>query len=126
MTLEVWLQTAAMRTAGDSAVRLSQTNYSRAAYWTLAQLVTHHTVNGCNLQAGDMLGTGTLSGPAASEAGSLLELSLGGKQTIALPNGEQRSFLLDGDTVILRGFCECVGMRRIGLGEVSATVLNSA
>ena len=126
MTLEVWLQTAAMRTAGDSAVRLSQTNYSRAAYWTLAQLVTHHTVNGCNLQAGDMLGTGTLSGPAASEAGSLLELSLGGKQTITLPNGEQRSFLLDGDAVILRGFCECKGMRRIGLGEVSATVLNSA
>lgn len=122
MTLEVWLQTAAMRAAGDAAVRLSQTNYSRAAYWTLAQLVTHHTVNGCNLQAGDMLGSGTLSGPAASEAGSLLELSLGGKQTITLPNGEQRSFLADGDTVILRGYCEKAGLPRIGLGQVAGTV----
>ena len=123
MTLEVWLQTAAMRAAGDPAVRLSQTNYSQAAYWTLAQLVTHHTVNGCNLQAGDMLGSGTLSGPAASEAGSLLELSLGGKQTITLPNGEQRSFLADGDTVTLRGYCEKAGTPRIGLGQVSGTVV---
>lgn len=123
MTLEVWLQTAAMRAAGDSAVRLSQTNYSRAAYWTLAQLVTHHTVNGCNLQAGDMLGSGTLSGPAPQEAGSLLELSLGGRQTFSLPNGEQRTFLLDGDTVILRGFCARAGVGRIGLGEVSGTVV---
>lgn len=123
MTLEVWLQTAVMRAAGAPAVRLSQTNYSKAAYWTLAQLVTHHTVNGCNLQAGDMLGSGTLSGPSASEAGSLLELSLGGKQTIRLPNGEQRSFLLDGDTVTLRGYCEKAGFARIGLGQVSGTVV---
>lgn len=123
MTLEVWLQTAAMRAAGEPAVRLSQTKYSQAAYWTLAQLVTHHTVNGCNLQAGDMLGSGTLSGPAASEAGSLLELSLGGKQTIKLPNGEQRSFLEDGDTVTLRGYCEKAGTPRIGLGQVSGTVV---
>ena len=126
MTLEAWLQTAVMRAAGEPAVRLSQTNYSKAAYWTLAQLVTHHTVNGCNLQPGDMLGSGTLSGPTATEAGSLLELSLGGKQTITLPNGDQRSFLLDGDTVTLRGYCKRDGAARIGLGEVSATVLNSA
>lgn len=123
MTLEVWLQTASMRAADEPAVRLSQTNYSQAAYWTLAQLVTHHTVNGCNLQAGDLLGSGTLSGPTASEAGSLLELSLGGKQTITLPNGEQRSFLLDGDTLTLRGYCEKAGMPRIGLGQVSGTVV---
>ena len=123
MILEVWLQTASMRAAGDPAVRLSQTNYSQAAYWTLAQLVTHHTVNGCNLQAGDLLGSGTLSGPTASEAGSLLELSLGGKQTITLPNGEQRSFLIDGDTVTLRGYCEKFGMPRIGLGRVSGMVV---
>ena len=123
MTLEVWLQTASMRAADEPAVRLSQTNYSQAAYWTLAQLVTHHTVNGCNLQVGDLLGSGTLSGPTASEAGSLLELSLGGKQTITLPNGEQRSFLLDGDTLTLRGYCEKAGMPRIGLGQVSGTVV---
>ncbi|MDO8774816.1 MAG: fumarylacetoacetase [Burkholderiaceae bacterium] len=123
ITLEVWLQTAAMRTAGEAAVRLTQTNYRDAAYWTLAQLVTHHTVNGCNLQAGDLLGSGTLSGPAPQEAGSLLELSLGGRQTFSLPNGEQRTFLLDGDTVMLRGFCARAGVGRIGLGEVSGTVV---
>ncbi len=123
MTLEVWLQTAVMHAAGEPAVRLSQTNYSKAAYWTLAQLVTHHTVNGCNLQPGDLLGSGTLSGPAPQEAGSLLELSLGGKQTFSLPNGEQRTFLLDGDTVILRGYCARAGVGRIGLGEVSGTVI---
>ncbi|MDO8456262.1 MAG: fumarylacetoacetase [Burkholderiaceae bacterium] len=123
MTLEVWLQTAAMCAAGEPAVRLSQTNYSKAAYWTLAQLVTHHTVNGCNLQPGDLLGSGTLSGPAPQEAGSLLELSLGGKQSFSLPNGEQRTFLLDGDTVILRGYCARAGVGRVGLGEVSGTVI---
>lgn len=123
MTLEVWLQTAAMRTAAEPAVRLTQTNYRNAAYWTLAQLVTHHTVNGCNLQAGDLLGSGTLSGPTPQEAGSLLELSLGGKNSFALPNGEQRTFMLDGDTVILRGFCQREGVGRIGLGEVSGTVI---
>ena len=125
MTLEVWLQTALMRAAGAPALRLSQTNYSQAAYWTLAQLVTHHTVNGCNLQAGDLLGSGTLSGPTPQEAGSLLELSMGGKHSFTLPNGEQRTFLLDGDTVTMRGYCEREGFGRIGLGEVSATVLNS-
>ena len=123
MTLEVWLQSDAMRVAGESAVRLSQTNYQHAAYWTLAQLVTHHTVNGCNLQAGDLLGSGTLSGPTPQEAGSLLELSLGGKQHFNLPNGEQRTFLLDGDKLTLRGYCSRAGAVRIGLGEVSATVL---
>lgn len=123
MTVEVWLQTAAMRAAGEPAVRLTQTNYRDAAYWTLAQLVTHHTVNGCNLQAGDLLGSGTLSGPTPQEAGSLLELSLGGKNSFSLPNGEQRTFLLDGDTVTMRGFCARDGLGRIGLGEVSGTVI---
>lgn len=123
MTLEVWLQTASMYTAGEPAVRLTQTNYRDAAYWTLAQLVTHHTVNGCNLQAGDLLGSGTLSGPMPQEAGSLIELSLGGKHSFTLPNGEQRTFLLDGDTVTLRGFCARAGVGRIGLGEVSGTVI---
>ncbi|MBP6777762.1 MAG: fumarylacetoacetate hydrolase family protein, partial [Piscinibacter sp.] len=92
-------------------------------YWTAAQLVTHHSVNGCNLQSGDLLGTGTLSGPGAGQGGSLLELTQGGKQAIRLSNGETRSFLEDGDTVILRGFCQRNGFRRIGFGECRGTVL---
>ncbi|MBT2300941.1 fumarylacetoacetase [Variovorax paradoxus] len=122
ITLEVWLQTAKMRAAGEGAVRLTRGNAKEAAYWTASQLVTHHTVNGCNLQPGDLLGSGTLSGPKPDEAGSLLELTLGGKEPILLPNGERRSFLEDGDTLSLRGFCEREGAVRIGLGEVSATV----
>jgi fumarylacetoacetase len=80
-------------------------------------------VNGCNLQPGDLFGSGTLSGPKPDQAGSLLELALGGKQPLTLPNGEQRSFLEDGDTLTLRGYCERAGAARIGLGEVSGTVL---
>ncbi len=120
--LEVWLQTAAMRERGDRGVRLSTSSF-RDAYWTLAQLVAHHTVNGCNLGTGDLLGTGTLSGPEPSQGGSLLELSRGGQQPVPLGNGEQRTFLADGDTVILRGYCERPGARRIGFGECRATVL---
>ena len=122
ITLETWLQTAKMREAGEPAVRLTRANTTQAAYWTAAQLVTHHTVNGCNLQPGDLLGSGTLSGPAPEEAGSLLELTLGGKQPLTLPNGERRSFLEDGDTLTLRGYCERDGAVRIGLGEVSGTI----
>lgn len=125
ITLEVWLQTAKMREAADPAVRLTRANAKQAAYWTAAQLVTHHTINGCNLQAGDLLGSGTLSGSAPDEAGSLLELTLGGKHPISLPNGEVRTFLEDGDTLTLRGYCERPGAVRIGLGEVSGTVLAS-
>ncbi|MBL8445139.1 MAG: fumarylacetoacetase [Zoogloeaceae bacterium] len=120
--LEVWLQTAAMRAAGSPGERLSRCNY-RDAYWTLAQLVAHHTVNGCNLQPGDLLGSGTLSGPQPDEAGSLLELTAGGKRLIELANGESRSFLEDGDKVSLRAFCERPGARRIGFGECAGTVL---
>lgn len=126
ITLEVWLQTAAMQAAGAPAVRLTRGNTTHAAYWTAAQLVTHHTVNGCNLQAGDLLGSGTLSGPKPDEAGSLLELTQGGKNPITLPNGEQRTFLEDGDTLSLRGYCERAGAMRIGLGEVSGTVVAGA
>ena len=120
--LEVWLQTAAMREAGHAGQRLSTSNL-QDAYWTLAQLVTHHTVNGCNLRSGDLLGTGTLSGPAPEQGGSLLELKQGGKLPMTLDNGESRSFLQDGDTVILRGYCSAPGARRIGLGECRGTVL---
>jgi fumarylacetoacetase len=122
ITLEVLLQTTKMRDAGEAPVRLSRTDTKRAAYWTPAQLVAHHTVNGCNLQPGDLLGSGTLSGPNADEAGSLMELTGSGKQPVVLPNGERRSFLEDGDTLILRGWCEGEGAVRIGLGEVSGTV----
>jgi fumarylacetoacetase len=122
ITLEVWLQTDAMRKRGHAGDRLSTSNF-RDAYWTIAQLVTHHTVNGCNLQSGDLLGSGTMSGPAAEQAGSLLELSAAGKQPIALSGGETRTFLEDGDTVILRAFCERAGFRRIGFGECRGSVL---
>jgi fumarylacetoacetase len=122
IVLEVALQTEAMRKAGVAPQRLMESNF-RDSYWTLAQLVAHHTVNGCNLQAGDLLGSGTQSGPEASQGGSLLELTLAGRQPLRLANGETRGFLEDGDTVILRGFCARQGFRRIGFGECRGTVL---
>ena len=123
ITLEVLLQTAKMRAEGVAPARLTRGNTTEAAYWTAAQLVAHHTVNGCNLQPGDLLGSGTLSGPKPDEAGSLIELTQGGKQPITLPNGEKRTFLEDGDTLVIRGYCERAGSVRIGLGEVSGTVV---
>ena len=123
MTLEVWLQTAAMRARSQPAVRLSQSN-ALDAYWTPAQLLAHHSSNGCNMATGDLLGTGTLSGPAAGQGGSLLELSMGGKAPVAVPGtDETRTFLEDGDTVTLRAYCQAPGAVRIGLGAVSGTVL---
>jgi fumarylacetoacetase len=121
--LEVWLQTAAMREAGQGGECISRSNFAEAAYWTVAQLVTHHTVNGCSLGSGDLFGSGTLSGPRPEQAGSLLELSVGGQKPITLANGEQRAFLLDGDSVTLRGQCRRDGFRRIGFGHCTATVL---
>ncbi|MBK6613762.1 fumarylacetoacetase [Ottowia sp.] len=120
--LEALIQTPVMREQGAAPARLALTNY-RHAYWTAAQMVTHHTVNGCNLQPGDLLGTGTLSGPTLDQACALIELTCGGKHPIALPNGEQRAWLEDGDTVVLRGWCERPGATRIGFGECVGTVL---
>jgi fumarylacetoacetase len=120
--LEVWLQTPEMQKDGLAPQLLSQSNFVDA-YWTLSQLVTHHTVNGCNLRPGDVLGTGTLSGPQAIQGGSLLELSQGGLQAITLDNGELRTFLEDGDTVILKAYAEHAGARRIGFGECRGTLL---
>jgi len=120
--LEVLLQTPSMREHAQAATRLSRSNY-RHAYWSLAQMVTQHSVNGCNLRPGDLLGTGTQSGPDPIEAGSLLELSQAGKQSLTLANGEQRRFLEDGDEVTLRAWCERVGVRRIGFGSASGRVL---
>jgi fumarylacetoacetase len=121
--LEVWLQTAKMREAGHAGDCISRSNFADAAYWTVAQLVAHHTVNGCALQPGDLFGSGTLSGPRPEQAGSLLELTAGGKQPLALSNGEQRTFLQDGDSIVLKGFCRRDGFRRIGFGECRGTVL---
>ena len=122
--LEVHLQTAAMAERGQTPARIARSNFASAAYWTIAQLVAHHTVGGCNLQSGDLLGTGTISGPTPSEAGAMVELSQGGRQAIPLAGtGETRTFLEDGDTVILRGWCEKPGAARIGFGECRGTVL---
>lgn len=122
VALEVWLHTQAMRDAGLGPERLSQSNFLDA-YWTVAQMLTHHTVNGCNLQPGDLLGSGTLSGAKPEQAGSLLELSQGGKHVLTLANGETRTFLEDGDAVILRASCERSGFRRIGFGDCRGQVL---
>jgi fumarylacetoacetase len=122
LQLQVLLQTQAMRAQGQTATPLTQTSY-RHAYWTVAQLVTHHTVNGCNLQAGDLFGSGTLSGPTLDQAGALIELTAGGKQPLSLPNGETRTFLEDGDAVEIRGWCEKPGAARIGFGSCVGTVL---
>jgi fumarylacetoacetase len=127
--VDLWLgaalQTPRMRAAGLPAATLSRSNF-RESYWAIAQLVAHHTVNGCNLQPGDLLGTGTQSGPQPQEAGSLLELTRGGKTPITLPNGETRTFLEDGDIVTLRAWCERDGAACIGLGAASAEVLPAA
>jgi fumarylacetoacetase len=123
--LEVLLETPRMRAGRELPARLAATSY-RHAWWTVAQMVTHHTVNGCNLRPGDLLGTGTLSGPAADEAGALIELTAGGANPVILPDGESRTFLEDGDTVIMRGWCERPGAVRIGFGEVRGTLLPAA
>jgi fumarylacetoacetase len=120
--LEALIQSEAMRGRNEPPHRLSSTSF-RHAYWTIAQLVAHHTVNGCNLRAGDLLGTGTQSGPTPEEAGSLLELSVGGSRPIQIGLDESRTFLQDGDEVIFRGWCEKPGAVRIGFGEVRGRVL---
>lgn len=120
--LSVELRTAAMAARGMAAHTVATTNL-RYTYWTVAQMVAHHTVGGCNLQPGDLLGTGTLSGPEPHQAAALIELTQGGKQPLALPSGEQRTFLEDGDEVTLRGWCHVPGAARIGFGTCTGTVL---
>jgi fumarylacetoacetase len=119
--LEVWLSSARMRDEGLAPVRLSQSRLADL-YWTAAQFITHHTVNGCNLQPGDLLGSGTVSGKAKESRGCLLELTWRGTEPLTLPTGEARRFLEDGDEVIMRGACERDGYRRIGLGECRGLV----
>jgi fumarylacetoacetase len=122
IALQVLIHTEAMRAQGLAPAELSRSNF-RDAYWSVAQMLAHHSSGGCNLQTGDLLGTGTQSGPLPGQGGSLLELSMGGKQPVPLPSGETRSFLQDGDTLILRAHCLREGARRIGFGECRGTVL---
>ena len=120
--LEVLLTTEKSRGQGAAPAHLSRSNF-RDAYWNVAQLVTHHTVNGCKLQAGDLMGTGSLSGPTDPEGGSLLDLTSNGKQPISLPWGEERTFLQDQDEIILRARCTKDGYPTISFGECSGMVL---
>ena len=120
VTLEVWLQSAAMREQGIDAVRLSRGNL-RDLYWSLAQMVTHHASNGCNLRPGDLLATGTVSGPEEGSEGCLLEMKHR-HDPVKLPTGETRGFLQDGDEVILHGYAQREGAPRIGFGECRGRV----
>ncbi|MBV7555418.1 fumarylacetoacetase [Pseudomonas sp. PDM28] len=120
--LEVLLLTEAMREQNLPAHRLTLSN-TQHMYWTVAQMVAHHSVNGCQLQAGDLFGSGTLSGPENGQFGSLLEITEGGKKPIELASGEVRKFLEDGDEIILRGRCRRDGFASIGFGECRGKVL---
>jgi fumarylacetoacetase len=124
--LEVTLSTTKMRAEGVAPHLLSRGTAAAAMYWSAAQIVTHHASNGCNLQPGDLIGTGTLSTDSDSGLGSLLEISRGGKQPIVLPKGETRTFLEDGDEVVLRAWCEAEGAVRIGFGECTGRVVAAA
>ena len=122
--LEVTLSTQKMRAARLPALRISSGPASNL-YWTAAQLVTHHASNGCNLVAGDLLGTGTISAPTADGLGSLLEISDGGKRPLTLPGGEQRSFLEEGDEVTIGASARAPGRTSIGFGECRARIVTA-
>ena len=121
--LEATLTTEQMRAAGAPPHLLSRGSADAAMYWSAAQIVAHHSANGCNLQPGDLIGTGTLSTDSDAGLGSLMEISRGGKQPLVLGNGETRSFLEDGDELTLRAWCEADGAVRIGLGECVGRVV---
>ena len=118
ITLEVWLRSARMA----EPIRVSRSHFADL-YWTLPQMVAHHASNGCPLRPGDLIGSGTVSGPEKENRGCLLEVTWRGSQPLKLPTGELRKFLEDGDEVTLRGWCEAPGFRRIGLGECRGKVL---
>jgi fumarylacetoacetase len=121
LSLEVWLRTPAMRERGEAEALLSRGSFA-AMYWTLGQMLAHHASNGCNLRPGDLIASGTVSGPERNERGCLLELTWRGAEPLTLPGGETRRFLEDGDEVILRGWCEREGRVRIGMGECRGAV----
>jgi len=122
IALEAYLSSAAMRRAGTAPFRVTQSSCA-LLYWTVAQMIAHHTCNGCNLRSGDLFGSGTVSGPDKASWGSLLEITSRGSDPIALPGDEKRGFIEDGDEIIFRGFCEKQGFARIGFGECRAMVL---
>ena len=122
LELEVLLATARMREQGLPPHRVSLSN-TRHMYWTVAQMIAHHTSNGCNLQPGDLLGSGTISAPDPTGFGSLLETTRGGREPLVLPSGESRRFLEDGDEVTLRLRARRDGAAPIGFGECRATIL---
>ena len=122
INVEVWLRTAAMLAQNADAVQLSHAN-SLDLYWTFGQMLAHHASNGCNMRAGDLLGSGTISGPQPDNRGCLLELTRRGVEPLLLPNGEKRAFLEDGDEVIFRAFAQRDGAVRIGFGECRGVLL---
>uniref|UniRef100_UPI0035633F05 fumarylacetoacetate hydrolase family protein n=1 Tax=Gemmatimonas sp. TaxID=1962908 RepID=UPI0035633F05 len=122
ITVETWLRTARMREAGEPAVRLTQ-GKATDLYWSMAQLLVHHASSGCNLRPGDLLGSGTISGPDKESRGCLLELTWRGAEPLALANGETRSFLEDGDELEITAFAEREGAVRIGFGRCVGTIL---
>ncbi|MGB8031006.1 MAG: fumarylacetoacetase [Terracidiphilus sp.] len=124
VTLDVYLESRLMRQTGTAAMRLNEANL-RELYWTPAQLLAHHTSNGCNLRPGDLLATGTVSGREEGSEGCLLE-KRHNPEPIRLPNGEIRTFLEDGDRVTMRGFCQKAGLPRIGFGECAGMVVGAA
>jgi fumarylacetoacetase len=121
ITLEVFLATEKMRAAGEEPFRLSTGSFA-TIYWTVAQMVAHHAASGCNLEIGDLIGTGTCSGPQDDSRGCLLEITARGTQPITLPNGETRGFLEDGDEVMFRAHCGDGRAARIGFGECRAVI----
>ena len=122
LNLEVYIETQKMRDGKIKPHMLSRSNM-KDLYWTIGQMFTHHASNGCNLQTGDLMATGTISGKENSERGSMLELSWRGTEPIDLPSGEQRRFLEDGDEIIMKGYCEREGFRRIGFGECRGRII---
>ena len=125
LTLEVSLRSAKMRERGDAPMAVSRGRFAEM-YWTLAQMVAHHTSNGCNLRPGDLIASGTVSNASKESRGCLLERAWRGAEPLVLPTGERRAFLEDGDEVIMRGFAERDGYRRIGLGECRGIILSEA
>ncbi|MBV9789884.1 MAG: fumarylacetoacetase [Chloroflexi bacterium] len=121
LTVEVYLASQQMRDGGVAPQRLSRGSFANM-YWTIAQMLTHHASNGCNLRPGDLLASGTVSGASRDERGCLLELTWRGAEPIELPSGETRTFLQDGDEIILRGYCERADAARIGFGESRGVV----
>jgi fumarylacetoacetase len=120
--LSAYILTEKMREQGLAPFRLTHTPFE-TLYWTVAQMIAHHTCNGCNLEVGDLIGTGTVSGPERSGWASLLELSARGREPLDLPSGEKRGFIEDGDEIVFRGHCERPGLARIGFGECRGVVL---